>query len=447
MLNASPHIPPVAQTPNAASFPFTFINSLGTYVVTSSGLYFLTSKGYGFSEVKNYLLAVFLGVTYILGAKAASKARGSLATLIPGFTHRGLLVLLMILLGSLCLLPIASDLLTTSNGPAGDDDAQIAATIAQADTHPAEWPIWVMVLLYSPLMGILWPVVETYLSGGRSDRALRSTMGHWNVVWSAAGVASTFMIAPLVASAPALAIALVTVAHALAAFFLFGFTPEPAPHLEGHHEPHPPVYSKLLVTFQLLLPMGYVVMSALGPYLPYAARRLDLPAHWHAYLPAAWIIPRVVMFAVMQRWETWHGQWSLAVLSGVSLVLAFAIAILATIVGGSAGFYLLILGLALFGAAMAVIYSAALYYALEVGRSDVDAGGTHEALIGVGYTVGPALGLGASYAAAKGLLSDNAAQALVLACVLLLAAAITGLVVQRVRRLAVPAAPSSSPAD
>ncbi len=44
---------------------------------------------------------------------------------------------------------------------------------------------------------------------------------------------------------------------------------------------------------------------------------------------------------------------------------------------------------------MGIVYTAALTYALEAGRSEVDAGGTHEALIGAGYLFGPAAGLAA----------------------------------------------------
>ena len=38
-------------------------------------------------------------------------------------------------------------------------------------------------------------------------------------------------------------------------------------------------------------------------------------------------------------------------------------------------------------------YTAALYYVMEVGGGEVDAGGSHEALIGIGYTVGPLCGV------------------------------------------------------
>src|SRR5690349_22377768 len=54
---------------------------------------------------------------------------------------------------------------------------------------------------------------------------------------------------------------------------------------------------------------------------------------------------------------------------------------------------LLMFGLAMFGAGMGIIYYATLYYAMTVGKAEVDAGGTFEALIGVGYAVGPLTGL------------------------------------------------------
>ena len=54
----------------------------------------------------------------------------------------------------------------------------------------------------------------------------------------------------------------------------------------------------------------------------------------------------------------------------------------------------MIVGLILFGSGMGVTYYAAIYYALAVGRAEVEAGGTHEALIGGGYMVGPIIGLG-----------------------------------------------------
>ena len=76
------------------------------------------------------------------------------------------------------------------------------------------------------------------------------------------------------------------------------------------------------------------------------------------------------------------GGWRGAALAG-GLALVLVAPSLAGVVAG----------LVLFGAGMGITYYAALYYALAVGHAAVDAGGTFEALIGLGYCVGPLLGL------------------------------------------------------
>ena len=53
----------------------------------------------------------------------------------------------------------------------------------------------------------------------------------------------------------------------------------------------------------------------------------------------------------------------------------------------------MVTGELLFGTAAGFLYTAALYYAQVVQNASVDAGGAHEALIGVGYALGPGAGL------------------------------------------------------
>jgi hypothetical protein len=83
----------------------------------------------------------------------------------------------------------------------------------------------------------------------------------------------------------------------------------------------------------------------------------------------------------------WHGKWA---------TLAFGLALLA---GGFATVALagtvpaMVAGLVAFGAGHGVLYYASLYYAMAVGGAEVDAGGHFEALIGVGYVVGPVAGM------------------------------------------------------
>jgi hypothetical protein len=150
----------------------------------------------------------------------------------------------------------------------------------------------------------------------------------------------------------------------------------------------------LLVTFRILLPVSYMVLTALTPYLPTALAALGVPAAWRPPASAMWTAARVVTFFVVERWHGWHGRWFPAAIGVVLLLGGFAAAVLAPQLGpGVAGIVFMLAGLAAFGVGMSTIYTAALYYAMEVEKAEVEAGGTHEALIGLGYTAGPACGL------------------------------------------------------
>ena len=377
-------------TPLSAVLAFTFLNSIATGIGTS-GIYFLTKQGYAFSESRNYLLGVVLGATYIIGAKAAGPLIRHLRQ--SRRTSRGVLAGMMVLMAGLCVVPYLTIVLAGKG-------------------QPPAWPVWLMALAYSPLTGVLWPMVESYLSGGRSGHALRSAVGTWNLVWSGALVFAFWGIAPFVQSAgepdaarhAAGALALLVLVHVAAlGILLLRFAPEPAPHAPDSHEPHPAVYARLLAAFRLLLPTSYMVSAALGPFLPKAIESLAAPlgigAGWFPVLASAWLLPRWLGFLVLERWHGWHGRWAMPVVGGVLVVSGFAASFLASrVASGWPGLALQLAGLASFGFGMATIYCGAIYYALEVGQAEVDAGGTHEALIGVGYTLGPACGLAAAAA-------------------------------------------------
>jgi hypothetical protein len=214
---------------------------------------------------------------------------------------------------------------------------------------------------------------------------------------------------------------------------------EPGKHLHEQHEPHPIVYTQLLATFRILLPTSYIVFTALNPYLPELLGMMGITTGWQAPLAATWAGARVGTFLLLERWHGWHGRWYPAI-GGMALLLGgFAVAVLSPAAGASLGGQVMALaGLAAFGMGMASIYTGALYYALEVGQAEVEAGGTHEALIGLGYTGGPACALLAMGAADAGLIptSESAFQAAVLALVGIIALAASGFAAWRSWRIA-----------
>lgn len=420
------------RTPFWSVLAFTFINSLGTGVVTS-GIFYLTKAGYGFGDGANFLLGVLLGITYIAGALAAGKGTRWLRDRL-GISSRLVLAWLMVLLAGLCAVPMIAQWL--------DGDAPTKSA----------WPIWLMVGLYSPLTGVLWPMVESYLSGGKSGDQLRREIGIWNFTWSSSLVFAYWGVAPLIKDRPAEAVLALGLSHVISlALLMWRFAKEPAPHIHGEHAPHPPVYEQLLVTFRMLLPTSYVISSALGPYLPSVMPRLGVAPAWTTVLATAWLVPRALVFAWFGRWNAWHGRWWPAVAGAACLVLGFAGCTMAGLLGGPEGdaqvlgISTLIAGLFLYGTGMAIIYSGAIYYALEVGKAEVDAGGAHEALIGVGYTIGPLCGLGAWALVDRKIVGTNWFDPLVLATVGGVTLVVVALTIRRVRHMTKQVARPSRP--
>jgi hypothetical protein len=413
-----------APGPRGPIFLFTFINSMGGSVVTSNALFFLTKQGFEFSQAMNFLLGSLLGVAYIAGALGAQPTLRWLRARVASLSTRGMMAALMVILAALCAVPQA-------------------AVWLSPDGSRSPGPVWFTVLAYSLGSGMLWPMVESYVSGGRSGRDLRSTMGAWNVVWSGAGLVITAIVAPFAKQAATLAIFAIGCLHVVSLAPLARLKDEPADHVEGEHEPHPPVYADLLVTFRFLLPLAYLVMSAVGSYLPSLADRLGLLRNWSlagaafsigGLLPLAWVGARVAVFALLERWQAWHGRWSFAIWSGGLLLVGFAGIVLAGLCPPGIGVSVALAGLVAFGAAASAIYTAAIYYAMEVGKADVNAGGAHEALIGVGYMLGPGIGLGWTLAAERGALSPRLFEPAMLATVGVIACLVAAYVARRVAR-------------
>jgi hypothetical protein len=373
--SAAPNLTPILRPPPPTRLwavqVLSFLCSIGTGLVTN-GVFYLTQSVYGFTRAENLLLAMIMGVTYIAGAKGAGPGVRALRRALPGLSSRGILVGLMVAMAVPLSLPLFFP-------------------ISRA------WVMWTIVLVYSPMTGVLWPMVESFLSGGRSGGELRSAIARWNLVWSGALLVPFLGIAALITSSPSLGFLGLGVVHLACAVFLVTFEREPAPHLEEAHEPHPPVYTQLLFVFRMLLPTGYFVFSAMNPILSSFMEQMGVAAVWRPIVAMSWLASRTASFGVLGRWQGWHGKWGFPIAGTVGLLVGFALAVLAPLLGkGVAPVAMMTAGLVVFGAGMAMIYSGAIYYAMEVGKAEVDAGGTHEALVGVGYVVGPACGLAAA---------------------------------------------------
>jgi hypothetical protein len=132
--------------------------------------------------------------------------------------------------------------------------------------------------------------------------------------------------------------------------------------------------------------------SNLAPILPHRLAALGGDGAGASAVPdsviaASWMVARFLSMVAMWRLGFWHGRWGTLLLSVVALAGGLALVLLAPGLGG------VVAGLVLFGTGTGLIYYAALYYSLAVGHAQVEAGGNFEALIGLGYCLGPLLGL------------------------------------------------------
>ncbi len=330
----------------------TFLGSIGSGTFWAA-LFFVSATVYGFSALANLVLAAAMGGVYAAAARGAGR-------LAHGRAPRQVLSAALAIWTLVALLPLLFP-------------GSVAA-------------LWVAALVGSAASATTFPVVESYLTAGRHGVAMRSAIGQFNLTWTPA-TALPLVILPLLASRPTAGFAVAAAATAAAWVAVWRLPAHPAPHgaAESAHAV-PPSYRALLAWASWLLPISYVVSSTLAPILPHRLAAVGLGAH-ASLVAALWMATRFVALLAMWRSSFWHGRWTTllvgAVALGAGLVLVLAAGTLPA----------LLAGLLLYGAGMGTIYYASLYYTMAVGQAAVDAGGTFEALIGVGYLLGPLLGL------------------------------------------------------
>ncbi len=354
MLRRPPHSTP---TPLAAVLALTLLASIGTGVIWN-GVPFIAEHDYDYTQRETLALYFVIGVTYISGALTAGRL---LRVVERWLTPRAVLGIILIVQSAVCLGPWFID---------------------------RSWMLWIVVGMTSLLASFLWPIIESYLTAGRHGREMRSAIGWWNVVWTSAVAASLWFMAPFMRTDARLAIVALGGLNAVALLTLIWFNRAPGVHDEEQWEASiTPKYSLLLQSARVLLPLSYALNAAIGPLLPYLLSRLEVAVIWKTPVAATWMIVRVVAMVVMWRIKFWHGRWGTLLLGGAAMTCGFATIVLAPTLA------VIFIGFGVFGAGIGIIYYAALYYAMSIGKGQVDASGKHESLIGMGYAIGPAAGL------------------------------------------------------
>jgi hypothetical protein len=320
-----------------------------------AGLFFVTAERYRFSALGNLALAAAMGGAYA----AAAGLAGQLAR---GRAPRRVLSISLAISTAAMLLPMVFS-------------ASVGA-------------LWIGAVVGVAASAATWPIVESYLTAGRHGAEMRSAIGKFNVTWTPA-TALPLVVLPLVTrEGPSGSFAVAAGATVLAWVAALRLPPHPAPHEpEGARATVGAEYPPLLRSASWLLAFSYVVSSTLAPVLPQRLADVGVGGAGSSFIASAWMAMRFLVLFAMWRTHFWHGRWGTLATAAASLGGGLAMVLLARTLP------VLVVGLLVYGAAMGLTYYASLYYAMAVGHGAVDAGGKFEALIGLGYCVGPLLGI------------------------------------------------------
>jgi len=333
-----------------------FCESFATMLI-ERGIYFFAHERLQFDDIENLTLALGFGGAYVVGAlssHAGARRRSEKR------------VLLLALVGQAAVFGV----LCVSHGP---------------------YAVAILNAVIGYLVGTKWPVVESYVSAGRTPRDQVRTVGRFNLAWAGAIPPCMVVAGPLIAWRPE---GLFLAAFAMtAASLVLAWPLQRRPvHLPPDHPERPtPVQMQrlrgLLAASRWSMISCYSLIWILAALLPGVFADLDVPVTVATALAGLLDVFRLAAFAGLQVWQGWHSRaWPLAVVV-VGLPAGFFVAV------SAAGVPVVLVGELVFGLSAGMTYFASLYYGMGVKNAAVEAGGAHEGVVGGGFALGPCIGL------------------------------------------------------
>ena len=264
---------------------------------------------------------------------------------------------------------------------------------------PSIWTLLLVMLPYNITSTTIWPAIESAISRTQGKLRLSARMTLYNLSWGSAGFAAFFTRGALEHIHWSAIFIVPAITSALAWLILFRWgvpahmigkdhVPDDA---AGEHDLDTPGMRKRAQTFLLMAWIGNALAYvAIYVVIPLLARLAGLAGSGtltgSGMITSVWSLTRFIGFLIVWFWSGWHykARW----LIGAQLLLAASFCLMLIIHNPA----MLILTQILFGFSTALIYSSALYYAMHVSDGHGGHAGMHEALIGLGVAIGPAVG-------------------------------------------------------
>jgi hypothetical protein len=340
---------------------FAFIFSLAT-ILLQRGVFFYAQYELKMGDFQNLLLALAIGVTYISGAQLSHKF----------WEKAGAKKTMFILLSLQMLIPLAGFLFPT---------IAIVSTVA---------------IVYSFFNGMTWPVAESYASAGLDEKAASKSIGIYNLCWSAAVPLSVCISGTIISDFKS-GFFLLSSLLVLISFFLVFMLPSVIPHHEksaakiGDNGAVSIPYEEMkgmLISSRWSMGFSYALMQILASLLPGKFQAEGIGVAKASILAGFIDASRFLAFLLMAGTAWWHGRKIPLSLVSVFLSAGFCICMFGS------GIALIAAGEIVYGISAGFAYYSALYYAMVLSKASVGAGGSHESVIGGGFTAGPLLALG-----------------------------------------------------
>ena len=333
------------------------LNSFAT-VIFFNYLYFLFRDRFGFNDKENLTLASLIGLIYTFASWQAGRFAqrcGHFTALKTGF---GIMIVGLVV---------------------GSQLHSMAGVIAAA-------------CVVNIGMCCIWPVLEALVSeGAHAARAV----GIYNITWAGANAAAYFIGGTLIVklgyqSMFYLPLAFILVQLALV-FWLekihgagAGEPSEPPAH--DANRPSPARAKNFQRMAWLANPFAYIAINTLLAVIPGIAAKFQMSPMLAGFVCSLWCFVRLGAFVLLWRWPGWHYRFRWLVTAFALLILAFAAILIAP------NLAVLVAAQVFFGAAIGLIYYSSLFYSMDASDTKSEHGGIHEAAIGVGNCVGPAIG-------------------------------------------------------
>jgi MFS family permease len=331
-----------------------FLESFATTAM-ERGIYFFTRDQMSFRESTNLWLAFAFGVMYVVGALSSH-----------GLTKR--LRERPVLMATICLQFIMHLILSVPTG----------------------WTLFACFIALGFLNGVKWPVIESFVSAGKSPSEQAGSVGRFNVSWALAVPLALAAVGPLKAWwQPSLFLVPATInLTCLLLCLRLRVSPQ---HMAADDAQRPGAerlarLDALLVADRWLMLLTYTLLFLLAPLLPNILAPL-VAQEIKPALSGLIDVFRLGAFFLLGGWIGWHGRvWPIVV-----CLVATPVGVFLILFGSNLP--AVIAGEIVFGLSAGVVYYGALYYAMVVKNASVEGGGAHEGLIGSGFALGPALGL------------------------------------------------------